>query len=327
MDTLNLGIIGCGIAAKELHWSVLKQMTEKFRIAVACNRTERKAAEYAELVGGCPITTDYRDVLADDSIDAVCIALPFHLNLEVTEAALKAGKHVIVEKPLATDIADARRMVELENEYPGLVTLVAENMRYRRLLGRAKELIDTGEIGKPYSVIWNNFFFVNPESNKYAHTPWRMEEQYPGGFIVDAGVHNIAVLRTLFGEIENTRSQITGVTPALGIYDTFGMQFSIGDGIMGSLNLYFSAMGLNANMLHIFGDKGSLLIDRESITIKREDSEDIIEDHTDDMGYLAEFENFHVAITSGEKVVSSFEEGYKDFEVIMNGVSSAIERI
>ncbi|KNY28711.1 Gfo/Idh/MocA family protein [Pseudobacteroides cellulosolvens] len=114
MKPVKLGILGCGIAAKDLHWPALKQMKEKFEIVTVCNHTEEKAKEFAQMVGNVPYLTDYKQILANPEIEAVSILLPIHLNHQVTKEALEAGKHVIVEKPIAANMKEAEDMLSFE---------------------------------------------------------------------------------------------------------------------------------------------------------------------------------------------------------------------
>jgi len=324
MKPVRLGIIGCGIAARNLHWPALKKKKDRFRITMVCNHTEPKAKAFADMVGGVPYVLDYRELLESDDVEAVSIALPFHLNLPVTRNALHAGKHVIVEKPLASSMEEAREMVSLAQEFPGIVTMLAENFRCRPMYLRVKELLESGVIGKVYSALWNYFFFVDPAVNKYAQTLWRMGERYSGGFIVDAGVHNIALLRILFGDFVSGRGLVRSVTPEIGRYDTFIFQFTMDSGVNGVLNLYYSVRGLRANTLYVFGDTGTMIIERERFTIKKEGESDREDTAHDDMGYTGEFEDFYDAIRSGADVTSTFSEGYRDLEVITAGLESAM---
>ena len=188
------------------------------------------------------------------------------------------------------------------------------------------EIIASGEIGSPFHILWNYFFFVDPATNQYAGTAWRMDERYTGGFIIDAGVHNVALLRRLFGEFVSGRGLIRGVTPALGKYDTFSFQFVMDSGIDGVLNLFYSAKGMRANTVHVFGDEGTIILERDRLVVMKEGGRERLEEHPDDMGYRKEFENFFGAIRQGEKVISTIEEGCRDFEVIEKAVRATIEK-
>lgn len=131
MEPIGLGIIGCGIAAHDLHWPALREMKDRFRITAVCNHTEPKAKAFSETVGGVPYVLDYKDLLSREDVDAVSIILPFELNCRVAEDALRAGKHVMAEKPLASNLDDAKKMLTYGETYAPLVMMVAENFRYR----------------------------------------------------------------------------------------------------------------------------------------------------------------------------------------------------
>ena len=186
MQPINLGIIGTGIAARDLHWPALRRMPEKFTIKAVCNHTEEKAKEFSRMVGGVPYVTDYRQLLEMPEIDAVDITLPIELNYEVVKAAMQAGKDLIVEKPLAASLPQAEELVELEKDF-ARVAMVAEQFRYRSRFQRIKTLLGEGRIGEPEAVFWNGFTRTDP-TNKYAQTKWRLHHQYPGGFVTDGGV-------------------------------------------------------------------------------------------------------------------------------------------
>ncbi len=322
MEPVRLGIIGTGIAARQLHWPALRDMRDKFRIAVVCNHTEEKARTFAGLVGA-PHVLDYRAVLDDPDIEAVSVSLPIHLNLTVTREALQAGKHVIVEKPIAPNLAEAGEMRALAEKYPGLVAMVGENYRYRPLYHRLRAMLDQGVIGRPYSVLWNYLVNLDPEKNQYAQTAWRQTPRHIGGFVSDSGVHNIAVLRLLLGEFASGRAFTASVFPAIGTPDTFSLQFTTQSGVNGVLNLYFRACGLWENTLHILGEHGTITVGRENFILRRENEPDHAEDDREGMGYREEFEDFFRAIREGGTVLSTFGTAYRDLEIILRAIETA----
>jgi predicted dehydrogenase len=323
MEPIRLGIIGTGIATQQLHWPALQKLTDRIRIVMACNRTEPKAKAFSELAGGVPYCLDYHAILDNPDIEAVSISLPIHLNLPVTRDALEAGKHVIVEKPLAANMVEAEEMRALPARHAGLVAMVGENYRYRPLYLRLKKLIGDGAIGHPYSALWNYLIHLDLEKNQYAQTAWRQAPRHVGGFVTDAGVHNIAVLRMLAGEFVSGRAFAASVFPSLGKPDTFSLQFSTDTGVNGVLNLYFRACGLWENMMHIFGDKGTISATREQLILHREGQPDLVEDARDGGGYREEFEAFARAVREGEKVVSTFGEAFRDLEILIRSIAAA----
>jgi predicted dehydrogenase len=323
MKPVKLGIIGTGIAATDLHWPGLKNLKDYFEIVSVCNHTEPKAKEFSKLVGNVPYVTDYREILNNPDIEAVDIALPIELNCKVTKEALESGKHVIVEKPIATNMEEAEEMLTFESKYRK-VMMVAENFRYDPVYVKVKEYIDKGRIGKPCSVFWNCYNYMEL-SNKYAQTKWRIDHKYPGGYITDAGVHNIAVLRYLFGEITSGISFTKSVNRSIGEIDSMSFLFNTESGVNGVFNSYFSANGHFERRLIILGTEGSMTVDDNKITLKKDKTDDVIDVVETDCGYQVEFEDFYHAIREGRKVRGTFKEAYMDLKTIINALNSAKE--
>jgi len=321
MNPVKLGIIGCGIAARELHFPALQKLNDKFKITVVCNHTEPKARSFAELAGGVPYVLNYHDLIQRVDVEAVAIVLPIHLNYQVTKDALEAGKHVIVEKPLAANLTEAKQMLTFEDRFPQ-VKMVAENFRYRKTFYRVKDLLDNNKIGEPYAVFWNVFYHVD-KHNKYAQTKWRIHHQYPGGFITDGGIHNIAALRYFFGDITSGMAFTKSVNPAIGRLDTMSLQFNMESGVDGVFNVFCSSYGYLENRIIILGRNGSLVIENNNIIIKKHGQPDQTETVEDDGGYQGQFEDFYEGIRFGKPVISSFTEAYRDFMTILKALESA----
>jgi predicted dehydrogenase len=318
---VKLGIIGTGIAARDLHLPPLQNLKDKFEIVMVCNHTEPKAKEFSGLVGGVPYVLDYHELLKNPKVEAVDIILPIELNLIVTRDALDAGKHVIVEKPIAANLHDAELMAGLVGKYKQ-VMMVAENYRYNPVFKRIQQMIHDGKIGEPYSVFWHQFT-VTGTDNKYAQTKWRINHQYPGGFVTDAGIHNIAVLRDLFGEFKLGIAFNRSVNPSIGRMDSMSFQFVFESGVNGVFNMYFSAQGLNESRLLILGSKGTLVMEGNVVTLKRQGKEEVKEEIETERGYQHQLEDFYDCIINGKQPVSTFAEAYKDFKAIVSAIDSA----
>ena len=315
MQQVRLGIIGCGIAAKKLHWPALSKLSDRYEVVAVCNHTRPKAAEFAAMVGGVPWALDYRKLLAMNAVEAVDIVLPIHLNERVTRDALEAGKHVIVEKPLAANLGEARRMLSFPRTYRPKM-MVAENCRYQPLYLRTKEVLDSGSIGRVYAAAWNVLGMLTTR-NEYARTRWRIHHRYPGGFLTDAGVHNMAVLRMLFGEVTSVAGYVRRMHPAIGKLDTLGMTFDTKKGVSGTFNLFFSSSGVSERRLLLFGTDGTIVVDDARITVKRHDQPDVQFAVDPEGGYIGEFVDFYEAIRNGTRVRSSFKEAARDLQVII----------
>jgi predicted dehydrogenase len=320
MKKVSLGIIGCGIAARELHLPALQKLASRFEITAVCNHTEPKAKMLAEMAGGVPYVLDYRELLRRDDVEAVDIVLPITLNYRVTHDALRAGKHVIVEKPIAPDLADGRKMLHLTKRYRQ-VMMVAENYRYRPLFQQVLRLLQREAIGRPYAAVWTVLTRLTRE-NRYAQTSWRLKHRYLGGFLTDSGVHNVAAIRMLFGEIKSVSAFTQSINPSIGKLDTLSFHYETTEGVSGTFTLFFSAIGHPEDRLLIFGTKGTLVVEKNRIQLRREDKRNALLSIEEDSGIRDEFLNFYSAVRKGAKTRSSFAEGYRDLQVILAAVTA-----
>jgi predicted dehydrogenase len=323
MQPIKVGIIGCGLAATNLHWPAYQKMPDRFEVVVVCDSSERRAREFAGLAGNVAYVGDPREVFKRSDVEAVDIVLPIHLHYPVTEQALKAGKHVFLEKPLAANLKEARRMLELEKRHPQ-VKMVGENFRYRQALLRLKAHLDSGTIGQPYAAFCSllaPFYLAD-----YAKTPWRRKPQFPGGVLTDVGIHYAAQLRLLFGELTAQSGFAQGVNPDLGDQDSMCFLFSGSRGLRGVMNLFLGVKDFFSEGILILGPEGSLSggqfgpnFGDFKITVHKAGGtqEEVIKEDT---GVREEFADFYQAIRTGSKVQSSFAEAFLDLKLILDAV-------
>lgn len=333
---INIGMIGCGIAANILHWPALKTLQNDFTISAVCNHTPEKAKKFAKLVGETygkeiPLYQDYKELLALDTVDAVAIMLPIELNYEACKAAAEAGKHIMVEKPIAVDLKEAKQLLALEKEFPELVMMVAENFRYCPVYDALKDAIQKGLIGTPYHVEWKSWMNVDPKDNQYAQTSWRINHQYEGGFVTDGGVHNIAALRDIFGDLDLIGASKAQVNPEIGRTDTLNYLFKSQGRekippVSGLLQMFFSVKRKSTQSLTVLGSKGTIELYDETLIILEDDAGQSIstEKFEDDGGYENEYKDFYAAIVNNTTIKSPFSEGYQDLKTIIHALEKAV---
>ena len=318
---IKLGIIGTGLAAKNLHLPALQKLKYNFEITSVCNHTVKKASEFSKLVGGVKYYLDYKELLNDKNVEAVDITLPIDLNYKVTLDSLKAGKHVFLEKPLAGNLSEAKKMLGLKRKYP-LAMLLAENFRYKKNYNTVKDILKIKSIGKVYAAQWNIFYQVTSD-NDYGATKWRQKPRYVGGFMLDAGVHNIAALRMLFGEIKSVTAFTDSINPTIGKPDTMSIQMTSSSRVNIIYNLFFTVKNHWENKLLIFGDNGTIEVNDDIISLKLNNDKPEIIDCSDNGGYDEEFLDFYNAILNKTKVKSTFIDGFKDMQVVLAALKSA----
>ncbi|GAA5787025.1 Gfo/Idh/MocA family protein [Chitiniphilus shinanonensis] len=322
---VRLGLIGCGVAARELHWPALRQVGDALQLVAVCNRSADKAQAMAALAGGIDWYNDWQSLLAREDIDAVDIVLPATLNLEATRAALAAGKHVLVEKPLATDADEARAMLALAAAHPERVTFVAENFRHAWFVHRLRQWLAEEDTGRPYALHWHAMDTMTHD-NRYIVSGWRGSQAFPGGLLLDAGVHYVAVVRALLGEVVEASIDVSSVDPFLGRYDGGSLALLTEHGAHASLNLYFSTAGHQEWRMVLLAERGSAEFDGATLTLRHGDGRVLRETRPDDQGYAAEFRAFAAAIRAG-KGGSDFAEGWRDMRVICQTLAQPGTRV
>jgi len=144
-DILNVAVVGCGIFG-QIHAATYARFPQS-RLLAVCDTDAVRARRLADQFG-CRACTSVDQIAADPDIQAVSIATPDFAHRPAAEALAKAGKHILVEKPLATSVADAEAIAAAAGE-AGVVAMVDFHNRYHPALAAVKQRLDGGEMGKP----------------------------------------------------------------------------------------------------------------------------------------------------------------------------------
>lgn len=194
--TIRFGLIGCGRVAPR-HAQSLQQLDETELVAVADvkpNRADNFAQKY-----GVQAYYDHHALLEHHEIDAVTICVPSGLHKALTMDALAAGKHVLVEKPIALDLADADLMIQTAEE-KGLTLGVVLQNRYNAPMQMVRQLVDAGGLGQLYlgnaCVRW-----YRPQS--YYEDDWHGTWAMDGGAIMNQSIHHIDALQWFMGRVRS----------------------------------------------------------------------------------------------------------------------------
>lgn len=192
-NKLRFGIMGTArIARNSMIPGIIK--SERCEVAAIASRNKEKAAEVAKQFNIQTYYGSYEELLDDPEIDAVYIPLPNHLHKPWTIKAIKAGKHVLCEKPAALSEVDVRQMVDAAREHK-VVFAEAFMYRYHPKHARVRELIDNGEIGEIRSI--HGSFTSNFAADK---GNVRYSKEMGGGSIYDVGCYPISAARMIYGQ-------------------------------------------------------------------------------------------------------------------------------
>jgi myo-inositol 2-dehydrogenase / D-chiro-inositol 1-dehydrogenase len=191
---LRLGVIGCGYVATFAHLPVLSRLPDVDVVAVCDRDPERLAA-----TGVVRRYSDADELIADPSVEAVGVFLPPADHPRAAIAALEAGKHVLVEKPLAVSLAEADQMVETATSSPGIAA-VGFNLRSLDLVRRTRELMRSGRLGRIEAL--QTTLTSNHRFDRTAPV-WRRRRELGGGSLIEQGIHHFDLWRFLLGtEVE-----------------------------------------------------------------------------------------------------------------------------
>lgn len=210
MKILKLGIIGLGYVG-QIHLMNAKKLSNVSLVAVA--DISKKALSKAKQCGVKKTFTDYKQMLKDPEIDAVIIALPTHLHLKCAIDASEAKKHMMIEKPIAKNVEEAKEIIEAARRN-NVKLMVGYPLRFNQQFQDLKRRIYDGTLGDIEIAIANYVstgpFFHRTETHAPTPVPewWFQKELTGGGALVDLGSHLINLLRWYFGEITDIKSHL-----------------------------------------------------------------------------------------------------------------------
>ncbi|WP_338788722.1 Gfo/Idh/MocA family oxidoreductase [Metabacillus sp. FJAT-53654] len=192
MSKLKIGVIGAG-SISDMHLQSYEK-NERVELYAVCDMNIKRAEEKATKYGAAKYYDDYHSLLADETIDAVSICTWNNSHAEITIAALKAGKHVLVEKPLCTSVEEAKNIEETVKQ-TGKVLQVGFVRRYASNTKLLKEFIDADELG--------DIYYAKASCLRRLGNPggWFSDkERSGGGPLIDIGVHVIDICWYLMGK-------------------------------------------------------------------------------------------------------------------------------
>lgn len=195
---LKIAFIGCGGIA-QAHWRGVQAHPDQLLVTAVVDTDPARAHAMAEQTGGQPFTS-LESALAQGDFAAVDILLPHNQHEAAALAAFAAGKHVVLEKPMSTNIASCDRILAAAKQ-AGTVFMVAEQAQYWPDARQVQDLVQAGAIGE---IITARAFFGGPApAPSSGPKPWRYElAQAGGGITIDGGAHWLRPLRMWLGEVE-----------------------------------------------------------------------------------------------------------------------------
>jgi len=263
---LRVGLIGCG----EIAQSHARALAEADNAALAyAMDVDPEAARDVAARYRAPSTTKVEDVLACPEVDAVYICAPHHLHAPLSLQALRAGKHVMVEKPIATRLADADQMVREAARHDRLLSVCFVS-RFAATSELAREAIARGEIGEIIWVEINDLHLKQPSywqrgvSGKARPTDWRgHKDRAGGGVLIMNSVHPIDLVRHLTGlEVDRVYAEYDTFLHRVEVEDAIAVILRYSNGALGTIQAATAAAAGREGRapLRLFGTRGQIAL-------------------------------------------------------------------
>jgi len=274
MARLRIGVVGPGLIWDRAHQPALQRLQDRVAITAFAAATDKHRAAIEQRYPAAPFLLDYEQLVAAPEVDWVLVLTPIPLNAAVTMAALRAGKNVFVEKPMANTLADAQAMVRLADE-TGRKLYVLEQDGYAPYLEGVQDALCSGRIGAPvaYDLVLHEVFDADrgAMAGTYPTTAWRIRPRFPLGTLFDGGHHPIARLSRLFGPPQGLYATASCTRPTYGEFHHVLTHLTYASGLRGSFS-HASVLSDRRNSFTIWGTAGAMLVERNRFTIEPNDS-------------------------------------------------------
>ena len=258
MKQINWGFIGCGEVTERKSGPAFN-LVEGSRVVAVMSRSSEKASSYAQRHYIPRWHTDAQSLINDPEVNAVYIATPPSSHATYAIMAMKAGKPVYVEKPLAASYLDCQRVMRISRE-TGVPCFVAYYRRKLPYFNKVQELLQEGAIGKVVNVQIR--FSVPPRDLDYNSTnlPWRVQRDIAGGgYFYDLAPHQLDLLQEFFGPIVHVSGFSANRGGLYQTEDTVSASFAFQDGMPGSGSWCFVGHeSARTDQIELIGEKGRI---------------------------------------------------------------------
>ena len=333
-----IGVCVVGTGWGGVHCRYLKMAGPDIRLFV-CGRNEEKTKRLAQSVGAEGYFLQLEQAVADQRVQALTLALPHDVHRQAAETAAEAGKHVLVEKPISTNLADADAMIATAKR-AGTILMVAEDMHFRPAVREAVACLSRGDVGEPLYLLVHAGGIRRPQG-------WAAErDRMGGGVLIDIGVHYVRGLRLLMGEPDRVMaSRAMQINTKMLGEDSVQLIFSSRFGWQAHMLLTWSSQRGDLPDIVLAGDKGTLhlwpgkryldyystaprllpqvisylrpyWLQEKLLRPQMQRLRKALPDR-DATGYLGEMEEFLTAVSEDRSPVTPPEDGRRDLEIIL----------
>lgn len=323
LRSVKFGIVGCGIIAS-VHAKGI-QNTEKAELVAVYDHAHDNAVQFAETYPA-DVCDSYEELLSRSDIDVICICTPSGLHAEQTILAANAGKHILVEKPMAIKLEDIDRMIQVCQENNVILSTVFPR-RMSPQAQFARQLIHEGRLGK--LSLCSAYVKIYRDQAYYDSAGWRGTwDMDGGGAMMNQGIHTVDMLQWLTGPVSSLNARAKAVLREIEVEDTVIVMLQYENGAMGMIEITTTAYNGKGQRLEIHGEKGTLVIEEDNIVTLDIEGENV---------ELPEFEPFRVvpdghrmqiedivkAVCGEKKPMVTGEDARHSLEIILGAYQSS----
>ena len=314
---LALCVVGCGQYARTFS-RAMQSISGDIQLLFA-SRDPQRAADYAAEFNGIGSFGSYQGAADDPRVDAMYLCTPHHLHYQHTVLAAAAGKHILVEKPIARTPIEANAVIEAADR-AGVTLMVAENYRFLSGVRLAKELIESGAIGELRLIQLQ-------EEADFKPALWRNNRGLTGGGVfIDGGIHKVDLLRYLAGAPETIyAAHVPPGQTGLDAEDGLVMITRSATGVVGIINHSWTlAAGLQPMWISVSGTKGRIYFQLGAAELLLDDgrSEQRLALTQDHYGLVPMVLEFRDSIREGRAPQMSGLEGLADVAIVLKAYES-----
>ncbi|MEM3713562.1 MAG: Gfo/Idh/MocA family oxidoreductase [Nitrososphaeria archaeon] len=285
MGKIKFGVVGVGVPSGDpgwkanLHWQIPSIAWSRYfpkitsipeaELVSVCARSEESVRRVQSVYKVRQTFTDYDKMLEETNIDAVIIASPNKLHANMAIKAIKAGKHVLIEKPMATNLDDAKKILEEANK--AKVKVFPLPWVYSKFYLKVKKIIEMDEIGK-IAVVRSRYSHSGP-----GHAEWFYKAEEGGGVIFDLGIYPVSALTGLFGSAKSVQAFANTVQKQrivrdklidVEVEDNAILDLNFENNILASIETNYCTVSNIGNSYEFHGTEGSIFLENRDTELR-----------------------------------------------------------
>ncbi len=325
------GIIGCGLISK-WHAYAINELSKTMPVCLAgCADVKIEFAQrFASEYEGVKAYETIDDMLASDDIDSVSICTPSGFHSDLAIRAAKAGKHIVVEKPMAITTEQLNDLQDACKKHNVILTSVSQ-MRYYPTILRARQAVQSGELGRMVSGDVYMKFFRSHEY--YGNSGWRGTWKLDGGgALMNQGIHGVDQLLFIMGDVKTVYANCRTLARNIEVEDTAAAVLEYESGALGVIQGTTSVYPGYPKVFHFNGDKGTIHMEEKFFTEwnveGKEKPADIVFDRADPNAanrpdanewgtHIPQLTDFFSAIQEGRQPMIDVNEGRRPVDLIL----------